>query len=113
MKRFFLPLCTAPYEDFKYRGKSWEVRTLGRQYTPKHLIEGRKIELRKGYSGESLWGTIGGHRIGSLEDIFADISLEVLEPQAASVDGAIAENTELLGEQETYIAFEILDVRER
>ncbi len=113
MKRFFLPLCTAPYEDFKYRGKSWEVRALARQYTPKHLIEGREIELRKGYSGESLWGTIGGHRIGSLEDIFAGISLEAIEPQAASVDGAIAENIGLLGKQEAYIAFEVLDVYER
>lgn len=113
MNRFFLPLCTAPYEDFKYRGKSWEVRALARQYTPKNLVEGREIELRKGYSGESLWGTIGEHRTGSLEDIFAGIPLEKSEPRAASVDEAIAENTSLLGEHEAYIAFEILDVRER
>ena len=113
MKRFFLPLCTAPYEDFKYRGKSWEIRALARQYAPKHLVKGREIELRKGYSGESLWGTIGGHRIGSLEEIFADVSLELIEPQAASVNGAIAENIELLGEHEAYIAFEVLGVHER
>lgn len=113
MRRFFLPLCTAPYEDFKYRGKSWEVRALARQYTPKNLIEGREIELRKGYSGESLWGVIGEHRTGSLEDIFAEIPLEEIEPQAASVVGAIAENRALLGEQGAYIAFEVLGLYER
>ncbi len=113
MKRFFLPLCTAPYEDFKYRGKSWEVRALALQYTPKNLVEGREIELRKGYSGESLWGIIGEHRTGSLEDIFAGIPLKDIEPQAASIDEAIAENRALLGEQEAYIAFEILGLHER
>lgn len=113
MNRFFLPLCTEPYEDFKYRGKSWEVRALARQYTPKNLVEGREIELRKGYSGESLWGIIGGHRTGSLEDIFAGIPLPDIEPQAASVDDAIAENLSLLGEHKAYIAFEVLDIHER
>ncbi len=113
MNRFFLPLCTAPYEDFKHRGKSWEVRALARQYTPKNLVEGREIELRKGYSGESLWGKIGGHKIGSLEDIFAGIPLEEVEPRAASIGEAIAENRALLGEQEAYIAFQVLDVREK
>lgn len=113
MKRFFLPLCTVPYGDFKHRGKSWEVRALARQYTPKNLVEGREIELRRGYSGESLWGIIGEHRTGSLEDIFAEIPLEEIEPQAASIEEAIAENKALLGEREEYIAFGVLGLYER
>jgi len=108
MRRLFVPLTTAAYEDFCDQGKRWEVRALGRQYTPSQLVSGRAVELRKGYSGESLWGVIGQVRVGALEDVLASLPLKEVEPRAASLEEAIAENRAMLGRKERYIAFEVL-----
>lgn len=108
MRRLFVPLCSAPYEDFKLHGKRWEVRALARQYTPRNLVEGREAELRKGYSGESLHGVIGRVECGTLEEIFSRIPLREIEPRASSVKGAIEEDRDLLGEHILYVAFEVL-----
>ncbi len=108
MKRFFLPLCTEAYEDFKDYGKRYEIRAYRRQYNPEQLVDGRIIELRKGYSGESLWGTIGDYVVGTLEELFTSLPLNDVEPRAKSIDDAVEENKELLGEHDFYIAFEII-----
>ena len=53
-----------PFEDFLHNGKSYELRGYGRNYTEKQVYEGRKVELRRGYSGASQWGVIGEVIIG-------------------------------------------------
>ena len=39
-------------------------------FTEDFVYSGRQVELRKGYSGESLWGHLGNIRTGTLEEIF-------------------------------------------
>lgn len=56
MDRLFVPLNKEPFEDFKSKGKTYELRSYGRNFTEKFVYKGRDVELRKGYSGESLWG---------------------------------------------------------
>lgn len=59
MDRLFVPLASAPFQWFGDGRKLWELRAMRGQFTPKHVREGRRVELRRGYStGDSLWGTI-------------------------------------------------------
>lgn len=106
--RLFVPLSTEPFLDFKQRGKCYEVRTYGGQYTEKFVFAGRIVELRKGYSGESLWGTIGNVVTGSLEDIFNGLDYRIVEPLAQSKEHAIQEIAAMLGEKPKYIAFQVI-----
>ena len=69
---------------------------------------GRKVELRKGYSGDSLWGTIGQVEIGSLNEILAEVSWCSIIPRARSKEEALQQIFSILGEKDTYIAFEVL-----
>lgn len=108
MDRLFVPLNTEPFEDFKYNGKTFELRSYGRQYTEKHVYTGRKVEVRKGYSGESLWGTIGKVETGTLEEILTKISYKKITPKAQTSEEAKKAIKEILGFKDKYIAFEVL-----
>lgn len=58
--RLFVPLAHEPHDWFASGRKKWELRRYGRQYTEKHLLKGRRVELRRGYrdSSTALWGVI-------------------------------------------------------
>lgn len=107
MKRLFLPLTTLAFEDFRDNGKEVEVRRCVRQYAQRHIVPGREVELRKGYSGDSLWGTIVDSHIGTLEEAIGAYALRIVEPCLGNIEEAIQENRELLGDAECYIAFRI------
>ena len=109
LDRLFVPLTTESYLDFKEKGKEYEVRACQRQFTECFVYPGRAVELRRGYSVESLWGVIGEVVIGRLEEIFEKAELCKLEPQANSIEEAVAMNRAMLGEHDTYIAFQVLD----
>lgn len=108
MDRLFVPLNTGPFEDFKHNGKTFELRSYGRQYTEKHVYTGRRVEVRKGYSGESLWGVIGKVEIGGLEEILTKINYKKITPQAKTAEEAKNSINKVLGFKEKYIAFEVL-----
>jgi ASC-1-like (ASCH) protein len=108
MDRLFVPLNTEPFEDFKHNGKTFELRSYGRQYTEKHVYTGRKVEVRKGYSGESLWGIIGKVETGTLEEILNKISYKEITPKAKTVEESKKMINEVLGCKDKYIAFEVL-----
>jgi hypothetical protein len=55
--RLFVPLAAFCWEQFGL-GKTVEVRCRRGQWLPKHVRVGRRVELRRGYSGPSKWGTI-------------------------------------------------------
>jgi hypothetical protein len=61
MDRLFVPMCTRQFRSFQNRGKTWEVRRRGRQWTKQFVRQGRTVELRCGYgkTNKVLWGTIG------------------------------------------------------
>ena len=105
--RLFVPLSTSSFLDFK-NGKQYEVRAYGRQFTEKNVYFGRDVELRKGYSGESIFGSIKEVLMGSLEEIFAQVDFKLIEPRLSSVEEAILENKNMLGEKDKYISFQVL-----
>lgn len=108
MDRLFVPLNTEPFEDFKHNGKTFELRSYGRQYTEKYVYTGRKVEVRKGYSGESLWGTIGKVETGTLEEILNKVNYKKITPKAKTSNEAKESIKEVLGCKNKYIAFEVL-----
>lgn len=59
--RLFVPLSAQAFEWWKSGRKRWEVREDAPRWSPKHVYAGRRVELRRGYSGPSLWGTLTGH----------------------------------------------------
>jgi len=103
-----VPLNTEPFEDFKYNGKSFELRAYGRQYTEKHVYTGRKVEIRKGYSGESLHGNIGQVKTGSLEHVLSKIGYKKITPGAKTLSEAKKNIRNILGKKRRYIAFEVI-----
>lgn len=108
-ERLFVPLSTSSFIDFKLNGKQYEVRACERNYSEKFVFPGRPVELRKGYSGESLMGVIGEIVMGSrLEEVLSLIDYKLAEPMASSIDDAVKENKKLLGEKPKYIAFQVL-----
>ncbi len=107
MDRLFVPLNTEPFEDFKFYGKTYELRAYGRQYTEKYVYTNRKVELRKGYSGESQWGIIGKVVTGKIENILDQINFKKIEPRANTKKEAKENIEKILGVKEKYIAFEV------
>ena len=108
MDRLFVPLQAEPYEDFKYNGKTYELRGCSRNYKQEFVYTGRRAELRKGYSGESIWGKIGDVVVANtLKGIFDKIDFKKIEPRANTKKQAIEEIIKQMGKKEKYIAFEV------
>jgi ASC-1-like (ASCH) protein len=99
--RMFVPLANAPFRWFASGNKRWELRRRGRQYTQKHLIPGRRVELRRGYSDKTaaLWGNITEVReADNLSQFFDAVDFREVMPEAASRAEAMKTAAEILGE---------------
>lgn len=96
--RLFVPLATQPFEWFKSGAKRWELRKLGRQYTPKHLRVGRSVELRKGYKGpDSIWAAIiDVVEAANIEEFFDKVDYKEVIPVAEGREQAIEIASEIL-----------------
>jgi hypothetical protein len=106
--RLFVPLASEPFYWFLGGRKRWELRRLGRQYTPRHVKVGRPVELRRGYSSkQALWGRITNVvQADDLCEFFQKVPYQQVIPVAQSLDEAIGiansildlkENTRVLG----------------
>jgi ASCH domain len=98
--RVFVPLATQPYRWFASGRKQWELRRLGRQYTPKHLKLGRRVELRCGYADKNsaLWGTLAETReAGSIAQFFDLVDFREVIPEANSREDAVHTAAQILG----------------
>lgn len=97
-----VPLYTEPFERFKARTKTVEIRALRRGWTPKHVFKGRAVRLMRGYNPKNgcLEGTIG--RI-ALADRFAD--LPVWAKEGANIRGA---PTTYFDPYAAVVAFEVI-----
>ncbi|MBN2141881.1 hypothetical protein JW711_00990 [Candidatus Woesearchaeota archaeon] len=104
--RLFVPLKTEFFKDFLYNGKVYELRTYGR-FREKYVYHGRRVELRKGFSGESVWGAIGDVRIGSLESILQKVDYRDIEPRTKSRAEFFRETRKIYPDQKKFIAFEV------
>jgi hypothetical protein len=108
MDRLFVPLNSEPFEDFKDGSKSYELRSYGRQYIEKFAYLGRDVELRKGYSGDSLWGKIGCGEMGTLDEILCRVDWWKIFPKAGSKEEAINRIKKIVGIRNKYLAFEVI-----
>ena len=57
--RLFVPLNATAFDWWRSGKKRWEVRRDAPRWSCRHVFPGRRVELRRGYSGPSLWGTVG------------------------------------------------------
>jgi len=104
-EKLFVPLKTEFFLDFQDRGKEYELRKYGRNFTERNVYPGRRVLLRNGYSGKAeLWGTVGRVVIGSLESIFREVDYKLIEPRAKTINEARG-NPE---DKEIYLAFQVL-----
>ncbi len=109
MNPLFVPVTSEVFEDYKVRGKEWEIRHHYGRYQKKQVICGRKAEIRKGYSGPNIKKIITGeYYVGSLEDIFSRIPLKKAEPTAKTIEAAIMSNRLLIVNGPPYIAFRLV-----
>ena len=77
--RLFVPLKSLWFDLFKKGEKKWELRGINNNFNVKTIIKRRKVELRKGYNGESLFGVISEClTINNIEEIPSDIYSEVI-----------------------------------
>jgi ASC-1-like (ASCH) protein len=96
--RLFVPLADQPFAWFRSGKKKWELRRLGRQYTPKHVRVGRRVELRRGYKGpDVLWGEILEVILANgLEDFLSKVCFKKVVPVAESREDAVEIATKIL-----------------
>lgn len=96
--RLFVPLSSQPYDWFASGEKRWELRRYGRQYTERHVYPGRLVELRRGYSGDSLWGRIAAvERASGFAALFAAVPFAAVIPIASSLSDATERAAAILG----------------
>ena len=106
--RVFVPLTTRAYEWFMSGSKEYELRRARRQFRPENLRRGRDVELRRGYSGASIWGSVGDVVVADdLGSIFASIEYTRVVPDASSMEDAIQTAIQFVGENGPYVAFEV------
>lgn len=86
--RLFVPLNTEAFNWFK-EGKKWEVRKKRGQYNPRNVFKGKKVELRKGYTGESIWGKIlDVDTFENADRLFEKINFKEVFPDSGSLSSA-------------------------
>lgn len=111
MRRLFVPLSTEPYRWFEDGSKSWELRRERGAFSEKHLVKGRLVELRRGYSTrDSLYGSIGSVIGGNdIRSVLEAAGFSRVIPHAASLDDAEAAAMSILGpEPGPFVAFEVV-----
>jgi hypothetical protein len=92
-ERLFVPLASEPFQWFRSGTKRWELRRHGRQYTRDHVVEGRPVELRRGYrdAGGALHGVVGQVQTApSVAAFFARVPYEEVVPSASCREDAVA-----------------------
>lgn len=109
MNRLFVSLKSKPFQWFKSGDKKWEIRGINSNFNEKTVREGREVELRKGYNGESLWGKItrveAFHRIS---EIPKKIEIKKIIPSTSDEKEFEDEIESLLSSYDEFIAFEVV-----
>lgn len=107
--RLFVPLTTEHYRNFENAGKEWELRGVNQVFNPETVYEGRRVELRRGYStGDSLWGAVGQvEQFDWLENVPSRIDHRKILPGASEWE-FLRSAKELVGDYERWISFEVV-----
>lgn len=105
--RLFLPVNTRPYQNYKIKLKDIEARGINNQYNTQTVTQNKRVEIRKGYNGPSLWGTIQDTwRTNSIHAIPDTVTHHRILPGVSRLR-FIKELQDLLGDYDDYILFEI------
>lgn len=107
--RVFVPVTAQAFSWFEDGEKSFELRRNYGQYRHDRLNQGRRVEIRRGYSGESLWGQIGTVISGqSLRKILKEVDYRKIIPTAEDLDEAEEIAESFVGRQGPFVLFEIV-----
>lgn len=107
-RRLFVPLSGEPFQWFSSGKKEWEVRRNKGAFRADRLTRGRRVELRMGYTGESLWGTLAETVIATnTAQLFDRISYKAAVPTATSPLAASTFVENLLSKDSELVAFRI------
>ena len=91
MDRLFVPMCRRQFLLFQSGRKTFEVRQRGRQWTKQFVTQGRRVEIRLGYSKayKALWGMIGlVYEVSSIDELFKEVPFKKVMPVAAGLGTA-------------------------
>lgn len=104
--RLFVPLTAESFGWWKSGRKRWEVRRPARRWT-RDMNPGRRVELRRGYSGPSLWGTLTGM---SIDAPLRQLALFGLAPGDVALGSVSWDEVEVAigGPTDSVIAFEVM-----
>lgn len=106
--RLFVPLNSGPWHAFDRGEKTAEFRGVNNQFNPDTVYEGRTVELRRGYStDDSLWGTITDVDVDDRLGTLVQKHEESLRHSGKSLAQVAYSATELVGDYEEYIVFEV------
>lgn len=105
--RLFVPLKTKFYEAFESGEKTWEIRGVNHRFNKHTVKEGRKVELRRGYStNDTIWGRIKQVReFDNLQELQNQLDVSKIRPGDKS--DFLEEAEDMLGQYEKFIAFEV------
>jgi hypothetical protein len=106
--RLFVPLKQEFFDKYLAGAKTVELRGYDENFNEKTVHPGRAVELRSGYSGQSLWGKIGETAAGNIHEILAKFYYKEILPCSRTLDAAKKTIEHLIAEKEMYIAFEII-----
>lgn len=106
--RLFVPLNSEPWRAFDREEKCAEFRGVNNQFNPETVVEGRAVELRRGYSTEdSLWGVISKVEVGSHLGDLVEEWYEELEYGDRNLGEIVHSVNQQVGNYDQYIVFEI------
>lgn len=102
--RLFVPLETRHYRNFVVGSKEFELRGVNAKFNEETVYEGRLVELRHGYAGDSLWGQI--EAVDVVDDLESILDHELILP-GATREEFLESARDLLGSYDRWIAFEV------
>lgn len=107
MDRLFVPLNSEPWNWFRRGDKTVEIRGVSPRFNQSTVKPGRLVELRKGYSGPSIWGRLENvSTAASAAALFNHIEPGHVVPGASRTE-AVKYVEELLPGYGSYIAFSV------
>lgn len=107
-RRLFVPLNAGPFEWFQSGKKQWEVRLNRGAFRADRLTRDRRVELRHGYKGASLWGTlIESVRSSNADHLFERIPYETTVPTATSKSEAADFVNRLFRQRDELVGFRV------
>lgn len=108
--RLFVSLKSIVFDWYCYNGKKYELRAEKGNFSRKFVYTGRKVEIRRGYSGNGNgMGRIGKVYTGScLKKLLNNVPIKQVLPTVKNYEQARKLIRKFIGKPSNYILFEII-----